>query len=121
MRSLGISLEEVKDQNEGLKSDVKEVKCKLGIAVKDRAPLPEDKSKHERFVLIKRNDDEYYPFYTIRAQDDYTRRKLKVERQHFPTLEVLLDLRCSPNSKSLYTRIKENLKAKNVIFRGNLT
>ena len=85
MRSLGISLEEVKDQNEELldrnnelldcnkelKLDVKKVQRKLGIAVEDRAPLPEDKSKRERFVLIKRNDDEYYPYYTIRAQDDY--------------------------------------------------
>lgn len=60
MRSLGISLEEVKDQN-------------LGIAVEDRAPLPEDKSKRERFVLLKRNDPDYYPYYTIRAQNDYTK------------------------------------------------
>ena len=34
-------------------------------------------------------------------------------------LEVLLDFKCSPNSKTLYTRIKENLKAKNVVFKGN--
>lgn len=85
VRSLGISLEEVKDQNEelldrnnelldcnkDLKKDVKKVQRKLGIAVEDRAPLPEDKSKYERFVLIKRNDEEYYAYYTIRAQDDY--------------------------------------------------
>jgi hypothetical protein len=30
-----------------------------------------------------------------------------------------LDFKCNPNSKTLYTRIKENLKAKNVIFKGN--
>jgi hypothetical protein len=45
MRSLGISLEEVKDQNEELLDDNKEVKRKLGIAVIDRAPLPDDKKK----------------------------------------------------------------------------
>ena len=126
MHSLGISLEHVKDQNDelldrnkGLKHDIKQVKTKLGIAVEDRAPLPENKAKQERFVLIKRNDDEYYPYYTIRAQDDYTKRKLKFERQHFPNLEVLLDFTCNPNSKMLYTRIKESLKAKRVVFKGN--
>ena len=126
MRSLGISLEHVKDQNDelldrnkGLKHDIKQVKTKLGIAVEDRAPLPENKAKQERFVLLKRNDDEYYPYYTIRAQDDYTKRKLKFERQHFPNLEILLDFACNPNSKTLYTRIKESLKAKRVVFKGN--
>ena len=140
MHSLGISLEHVKDQNDelldrnkGLKHDIKQVKTKLGIAVEDRArrlwrlatdqrsgaPLPENKAKRERFVLIKRNDDEYYPYYTIRAQDDYTKRKLKFERQHFPNLEILLDFTCNPNSKTLYTRIKESLKAKRVVFKGN--
>jgi DNA-binding transcriptional MerR regulator len=86
MRSLGISLEEIKDQNEtlieqneelldnnqGLKKDVKKVQRKLGIAVEDRAPQPEDESKRECFVLLKRNDPDYYPYYTIRAQNDYT-------------------------------------------------
>ena len=126
MRSLGISLEHVKDQNDelldrnkSLKSDIKQVKTKLNIAVEDRAPLPENKAKRERFVLLKRNDDEYYPYYTIRAQDDYTKRKLKFERQHFPNLEILLDFACNPNSKTLYTRIKESLKAKRVVFKGN--
>ncbi|CCV02371.1 hypothetical protein IIV30_176R [Invertebrate iridescent virus 30] len=119
MRSLGISLEEVKDQNYGLKKEVKKVQRKLGIAVEDRAPLPEDESKRERFVLIKRNDSEYYPYYTIRAQEGYTQRKLKTEKLHFPNLEVLLDFKCNPNSKSLYTRIKENLKTEGVTFKGN--
>jgi Na+/phosphate symporter len=32
---------------------------------------------------------------------------------------VLLDFKCSPNSKTLYNRIKENLKLKNVIFKNN--
>ena len=133
VRSLGISLEEVKDQNEELldqnnelldcnkelKKDVKKVQCKLGIAVEDRALLPEDESKREHFVLLKRNDPEYYPYYTIRAQDSYTKRKLRSEKLNFPKLNVLLDFKCNPNSKTLYTRIKENLKAKNVIFKGN--
>ena len=119
MRSLGITLEEVKDQNEVLINDNKEVKRKLGIAVEDRAPQPEDESKRERFVLIKRNDPEYYPYYTIRAQECYTQRKLKTEKLHFPNLEVLLDFKCNPNSKTLFNRIKENLKATGVTFKGN--
>ncbi|CCV02366.1 hypothetical protein IIV30_171R [Invertebrate iridescent virus 30] len=126
LKSLGISLEEVKDQNEELldnnttlKKEVKKVQHKLGIAVEDRAPLPEDESKRERFVLIKRNDPDYYLYYTIRAQEGYTQRKLKTEKLHFPNLEVLLDFKCNPNSKSLYTRIKENLKATGVMFKGN--
>jgi hypothetical protein len=32
---------------------------------------------------------------------------------------VLLDFKCSPNSKTLYNRIKENLKLKNVTFKNN--
>ncbi|CCV01839.1 hypothetical protein IIV22_162R [Invertebrate iridescent virus 22] len=126
MKSLGITLEEVRDQNDelldnnrGLKKEVKKVQHKLGIAVEDRAPLPADESKRERFVLIKRNDPDYYLYYTIRAQEGYTQRKLKTEKLHFPNLEVLLDFKCNPNSKSLFTRIKENLKATGVVFKGN--
>ena len=126
MRSLGISLEEVKDQNiellegnKGLKKQVKKVQRKLGIAVEDRAPQPEDESKRERFVLMKRNNDEYYPYYTIRAQDSYTTRRIKNQKVYFPNLVVLLDFKCSPNSKTLYNRIKETLKAKGVTFDGN--
>jgi len=133
MRSLGISLEEVKDQNDelldsnkglkknikGLKSDVKDVKRKLGIAVEDRAPQPEDESKRERFVLLKRNDPDFMGYYTIRAQDSYTNKKLKTQKILFPNLVVLLDFKCSPNSKTLYNRIKENLKLKNVAFKNN--
>ena len=133
MRSLGISLEEVKDQNsdlleqneelldsnKSLEKQNRKIQRKLGIAVEDRAPMPEDESKHERFVLIKRNDPDYYPYYTIRAQNDYTTRKLKTERLHFPNLEILIDLTCNPNSKTLYNRIKEKLKEIGVTFSGN--
>ncbi|CCV02252.1 hypothetical protein IIV30_057R [Invertebrate iridescent virus 30] len=133
MHSLGISLEEVKDQNDelldkttyltkqntGLQTEVKKVQYKLGIAVEDRAPLPLDEDKQERFVLIKRNNNEYYPYYTIRAQYKYTERRIKTQKVLFPNLEVLLDFKANPNSKSLYTRIKDELKAKGVQFNGN--
>jgi hypothetical protein len=126
MRSLGISLEEVKDQNEelldgnrNLKKQNKKIQRKLGIAVEDRAPQPENESKRERFVLLKRNDPDYYPYYIIRAQNSYTTKKLKNEKTNFPNLMILLDFKCNPNSKTLYTRIKDTLKAKNVTFRNN--
>jgi hypothetical protein len=133
MRSMGIVLEDVRDQNDtlidqngellesnsGLKKNVKKIQRKLGIAVEDRAPLPEDKGKQERFVLLKRNDHEYAPYYTIRAQYDYTTRRLKKQRALFPNLEILLDFKANPNSKTLYVRIKDKLKVKGVLFEGN--
>ena len=60
VRSLGISLEHVKDQNDELLDRNKGLKHDINIAVEDRAPLPENKAKQERFVLLKRNDDEYH-------------------------------------------------------------
>ena len=134
MRSLGISLEEVKDQNEelldetknltkqntGLKKEVKKVQRKLGIAVEDRAPLPVDEEdKQERFVLIKRNDDQTFQYYTIRAQHAYTERRIKTQTLLFPNMTILLDFKANPNSKTLYNRIKDELRAKNVQFSGN--
>jgi len=119
MRSLGISLEEVKDQNHGLKHEVKKVQRKLGIAVEDRAPLPVDERRQERFILVKRNDPDYMTYYTIRAQHAYTENKLKTQRLLFERMEVLLDFVANPNSKTLYVRIKDTLKAKGVTFSGN--
>jgi hypothetical protein len=126
MRSLGITLEEVKEQNEELLDDNKDLKKqnnniqrKLGIAVEDRAPLPADEKKQERFVLIKRNDPFYIPYYTIRAQNEYTSRKIRSQRMLFPNLEILLDFKANPNSKTLYVRIKDKLKSKGVTFDGN--
>jgi hypothetical protein len=119
MRSLGISLEEVKDQNVELKQEVTKVQKKLGIAVEDRAPLPVDQRKQERFVLFKRNNPDYVPYYIIRAQSEYTRRKLRAQKLYFPDLEILLDFKANPNSKTLYVRIKDKLKAEGVLFDGN--
>jgi FtsZ-binding cell division protein ZapB len=119
MRFLGISLEEVKDQNNALQSDVGNIQRQLGLAVEDRVPLPVDEEKQERFVLLKRNDPEYMPYHTIRGQSIYAERKIKVNRNLFPNLEILLDLKANPNSKTLYVRIKDKLKAKKVLFDGN--
>jgi len=125
MRSLGISLEQVKDQNDelldqnsDLKKRTKSIQRKLGIAVEDRAPLPEDSKKQERFVLFKRNDPNSYPYSTIRAQSIYVAQRLRSQKFLYSKLEVLLDFKCNPNSKTLYVRIKDKLKAKGVVFKG---
>jgi 5,10-methylene-tetrahydrofolate dehydrogenase/methenyl tetrahydrofolate cyclohydrolase len=34
-------------------------------------------------------------------------------------MEILLDFKSNPNSKTLYVRIKDNLKARGVTFEGN--
>jgi hypothetical protein len=84
----------------------------------DRDPAKPDRDEdiQERFVLLKRNDDEHYPYYTIRAQHGYTERRIKAQRLLFPQLQILLDFTAHPNSKTLYNRIKKELKAKNVVF-----
>ena len=126
VRSLGITLEEVRDQNDtlidktkGLKKQNRDIQRKLGIAVEDRAPLPVSEEKQERFILLKLNDPDYPPYYTIRAQNSYVNRRIKVRRLNFPEMEILLDLKANPNSKTLYNRIKDELKAKGVTFDGN--
>jgi hypothetical protein len=34
-------------------------------------------------------------------------------------MEILLDFKANPNSKTLYVRIKDNLKSRGVTFEGN--
>jgi hypothetical protein len=126
IRSLGVSLEDIKDQNneikqqnKEIKNQNKEIKCRLSIAVEDRAPLPEQSSKQERFVLLKRNDPEHPAYYTIRAQNAYTSNRIRAQQILFPRIEILLDFKCNPNSKSLYVIVKENLKKRGVLFDGN--
>jgi hypothetical protein len=119
IRSLGVSLEDIKDQNNEIKNQNKEIKRRLSIAVEDRAPLPEQSSKQERFVLLKRNDPEHPAYYTIRAQNAYTSNRIRAQQILFPRIEILLDFKCNPNSKSLYVIVKENLKKRGVLFDGN--
>ena len=45
--------------------------------------------------------------------------KLKTEKLHFEHMELLLDFKANPNSKTLYVRIKDKLKALGVEFAGN--
>jgi hypothetical protein len=123
LRSMGIDLLDVKNQNVELLEEVQDtntklttVQKKLNIAVEDRAPLPSQNRKKERFVLLKRNDEEDFPYYTIRAQHSNAQTALKSQRRLFGKIEILLDFHCHPNSKSLFVRIRDNLKRKGVEF-----
>jgi len=44
---------------------------------------------------------------------------LRSQKALFPEMEILLDFRSNPSSKTLYIRIKDNLKARGVTFEGN--
>lgn len=99
------------------------VQNKLGIAVKDRAPLPREKNKQERFVLIKRFPKRYgstpeYKYYAIRAQDLRVKQSLNIQQSMYD-IKILLDMSCHPNSRTLFNRIKEELKEKGVEFSYN--
>jgi len=102
---------------------IETIQHKLGISVKDRAPLPKQKSKQERFVLIKRTQKRNgikpeHIYYTIRAQDSRVKTSLRTQEALY-NIEILLDLTCHPNSKTLYNRIKEDLIEKGVQFSYN--
>jgi prophage antirepressor-like protein len=102
---------------------IETIQHKLGISVKDRAPLPKQKSKQEQFVLIKRTQKRngikpQYMYYTIRAQDSRVKLSLRTQEALY-NIEILLDLTCHPNSKTLYNRIKEDLIEKSVQFSYN--
>jgi hypothetical protein len=130
LRSMGINLLDVKNQNVELLDQTTElleevqdantklttVQKKLNIAVEDRAPLPSQNRKKERFVLLKRNDEEDFPYYAVRGQHSYVQTVLKNQRQLFGKIKILLDFHCHPNSKTLFVRIRDSLKRKGVEF-----
>jgi hypothetical protein len=123
LQKLGITLDDVAQQNDELiekvddqKVQIETVQKKLNIAVEDRAPQPEQTGKRERFILLKRNDEDY-PYYTIRAQHSSALTALRKQRQVYETVDILLDLNCHPNSKTLYVRIKNELKQQGVVFK----
>ncbi|MGL5962693.1 MAG: DUF3627 domain-containing protein [Cetobacterium sp.] len=103
--------EKVDDQNNKLDN----IQHKLNIAVEDRAPQPKQSGKRERFILLKRNDLDY-PYYNIRAQHTNAQSALRKQRAVYSEIKILLDLPYHPNSKTLYVRIREELKAKGVEF-----
>jgi len=124
------TVHDLKDQNNELLDtadqqtlQIQTIQHKLGVAVKDRAPLPRQKNKQERFVLIKRAQKRNgltpeHIYYTIRAQDLRAKQSLRTQETMY-IVEILLDLTCHPNSKTLYNRIKDELIQKRVQFSYN--
>ncbi|GFW55303.1 putative KilA-N domain-containing protein 006L [Trichonephila clavipes] len=109
-----MKLKEIEDKMQSIVLEKDTFQHKLEVSVEDRAPQPAKKSKRERFVL-KRNDDTY-PYYAIRAQDAHAKTALKKQSSCYKEVSILLDLSCHPNSKTLYERIRDELKKKGVTF-----
>jgi hypothetical protein len=110
IRTLGISLEEVKDQNEelltktrGLTLQNSSIQRKLGIEIDTTILKPIKDSMRDRVILIKRNDPDYLPYYTVQARNSYIERKLKFEKLNFPNLEILLDSKQHSIKENKYT------------------
>jgi len=111
-------LEKVDEQHDKLDKQnekLDNIQHKLNIAVEDRAPQPKQSGKRERFILLKRNDDDY-PYYNIRAQHVNAMSALRKQRALYLEVQILLDLPYHPNSKTLYVRIRDELKQKGVEF-----
>jgi len=112
--------DELLEKNADLDYKIDKVHLKLGIAAYDRAPLPKSASKQECFLLLKLNDpEEYWDYYTIRAQQPRANASLRMKQKMYPNLEVLINMPCHPNSKSLYVRIKDDLNNQGVEVNGN--
>jgi hypothetical protein len=116
MTSCWREMKPIVDQNNRLETRVVSIQTKLDVAVEDRAPQPDRVEAREHFILLKRNDDDY-PYYTIRAQEVNARNALRRQEQLYDETTVLLDIDLQPNSKTLYVRIKDDLRARGVAFR----
>ena len=112
-----LKLKDIKDKMENLMLEKDAIQQKLETAVEDRAPQPAKKNMCERFILIKRNN-ETYPYYTTRSQDARARGVLKRQRSLYTEVSILLDLSCHPNSKTLFVRVRDELKKKGVAFKS---
>ncbi|CCA61391.1 anti-repressor Ant [Diadromus pulchellus ascovirus 4a] len=111
LADMGIQLNETNEQ-------LNEMNNKLDVAVEDRAPIPNDQSKVERFVFLKRPNADY-PYYAIRAQAASTRTAIRKQQKEFGAIELLLDFETHPNTKTYYNRIKLALNKRGVKFNGN--
>ncbi|CCA61455.1 anti-repressor Ant [Diadromus pulchellus ascovirus 4a] len=111
LADMGIQLNETNEQ-------LNEMNNKLDVAVEDRAPIPDDCSKVERFVFLKRPNADY-PYYAIRAQAASTKTAIRKQEKEFGAIELLLDFETHPNTKTYYNRIKLALNKRGVKFNGN--
>jgi hypothetical protein len=145
---MGVTLEDVKEQNKELLDQNDElinqndqtnekldetvenlevVMDKLNIAVEDRAPRLKRHGIRERFVLLKKNDNpnQRFQYYAIRGQANYVNARLtKLQAERFPNLIILVDILCQPNPRNLFLRFKERVDGleewnNNFIYAGN--
>jgi hypothetical protein len=115
LKNLGIQIDDVHQQNNELLEKVDDIQQKLEIAVEDRAPQPSPSQKCERFILLRRDDPDY-PYYTIRAQNVSCKTALRTQKNNYGDITILLDLPYHPNSKTLFVRVKDELRKQGVIF-----
>lgn len=126
LSKMGITLDDVKEQNEELLhmneetndklddtvENLNVVMQRLDIAVEDRAPRLKRRGIRERFVLFKKNNTTAgkFEYYAIRGQASYTTgRLIKLQTERFPALTILLDIFCQPNPRNLFLRFKERV------------
>ena len=115
------------NDNKNIKIELKEtnnkltnVEQKLDIATDDRVPKPMKKCKTERFVILRFGDinEEFFNYYSIRAQKYYVNSRIEKYKKVFPNLVTLVDINEQPNSVNIYNRMKEQL-TKYMEFDGN--
>nr|CAC19136.1 hypothetical protein [Diadromus pulchellus ascovirus 4a] len=111
LAQMGIQLNETNEQ-------LNEMNNKLDVACEDRAPIPDDCSKVERFVFLKRRTSDY-PYYAIRAKRRARRRPIRKQQNEFGVINILLDFETHPNTKTYYNRINWALNKRGVKFNGN--
>lgn len=111
IKKMDINLETANEQ-------LDEMNDKLDVAIEERAPFPEEASKVERFVLLKR-EHEKYPYYVIRAQQQNTKTAIKRQEKLHEKIVILLDFETHPNTKTFYNRLKLNLRKRGVVFKQN--
>jgi len=111
---------DIKDQNNILINKTDILEQKLDIATEDRVVKPMKKCKTERFVILRLGDinEEFFNYYSIRAQKYHVNSQIKKYKKVFPNLATLVDIECQPNSRNLFIRMKEQL-TKYMEFDGN--
>jgi hypothetical protein len=81
-----------------------------------KIPSKAKSSEYDTFILLKLEDYEYY---VIRCHFKYVDKAICKRKSGHPNLEVTFIVPEKPNSKSLYSRLKERLSHSGVKFSYN--
>jgi hypothetical protein len=103
-----------------LNTTVGELSDKLDIATDERSPPTRTRSKLEKFILVRLNDEanDTYDYYAIRAQQVNAKLSYRRILIKYPDAEQILVFDYHPNSGNLYNRIKEQMN-NSIIYTGN--